>query len=106
MGFSGDTSEEPACQCWRCKRRKRHEFDPWVGKIPGGGHSNPLQYSYLENGIQRSLVGYSPGRGVPKSWIQLSMRTYQHLMEAGDVKTGTLPREKQLLKLTLCSLVL
>ena len=20
-------------------------FDPWVGKIPGGGHGNPLQYS-------------------------------------------------------------
>ena len=23
-------------------------FDPLVGKIPGGGHGNPLQYSYLE----------------------------------------------------------
>ena len=22
---------------------------PWVRKIPGGGHDNPLQYSYLEN---------------------------------------------------------
>ena len=22
---------------------------PWVGKIPGGGHGNPLQYSCLEN---------------------------------------------------------
>ena len=20
-------------------------FDPWVGKTPGGGHGNPLQYS-------------------------------------------------------------
>ena len=30
-------------------------------KIPGGGHSNPLQYSRLENPHgQRSLVGYSP----------------------------------------------
>ena len=35
--------------------------DPWVGKIPGGGNGNPLQYSCLENSHgQRSLVGYSP----------------------------------------------
>ena len=25
------SGKEPACQCRRCKR---HEFDPWVGKIP------------------------------------------------------------------------
>ena len=31
-GFPGDASgEEPAC---RCRRRKRQEFSPWVGKIP------------------------------------------------------------------------
>ena len=24
-------------------------FDPWVGKIPGEGNGNPLQYSCLEN---------------------------------------------------------
>ena len=28
---------------------KRPAFDPWVGKSPGGGHGNPLQYSCLEN---------------------------------------------------------
>ena len=40
---------------------KRHGFDPWVGKIPGGEHSNPLKYSCLENPHgQRSLVGYGP----------------------------------------------
>ena len=32
QGFPGGTSgDEPACQC---RRRKRHGFDPWVGKIP------------------------------------------------------------------------
>ena len=36
-------------------------WETWVGKIPGGGHGNPLQYSCLENPHgQRSLVGYSP----------------------------------------------
>ena len=29
------------------------EFDPWVGKIPRGGHGNPLQYSCLENPMER-----------------------------------------------------
>ena len=34
---------------------------PGSGRSPGGGHSNPLQYSCLENPMdQRSLVGYSP----------------------------------------------
>ena len=30
------------------------------GRLPEGGHSNPLQYSCLENPMDRSLVGYSP----------------------------------------------
>ena len=38
-GFSGGPSSKPISQC---RRRKRCEFDPWVGKIPGGGHGNPL----------------------------------------------------------------
>ena len=34
---------------------------PALGKSPGGGHGNPLQYSCLENPHgPRSLVGYSP----------------------------------------------
>ena len=34
---------------------------PGSRRSPGVGHSNPLQYSYLENPHgQRSLAGYSP----------------------------------------------
>ena len=34
---------------------------PGLGRPPGGGHGNPLQYSCLENPHgQRSLEGYSP----------------------------------------------
>ena len=34
---------------------------PGLGRSPGGGHGNLLQYSCLENSHgQRSLVGYSP----------------------------------------------
>ena len=34
---------------------------PGLGRPPGGGHGNPLQYSCLENPHgQCSLMGYSP----------------------------------------------
>ena len=34
---------------------------PGLGKIPGGGNDNPLQYSCLKKPHgQRSLTGYSP----------------------------------------------
>ena len=37
---------------------------PELGRSPGGGHGNPLQYSRLENPSgQRSLVGYSAWGG-------------------------------------------
>ena len=37
---------------------------PGLGRFPGVGHGNPLQYSFLENPHgQRSLVGYSPWGG-------------------------------------------
>ena len=51
MGFPGGASgKEPACQC---RRTKRQWFKPWVGKIPGRGNGNPLQYSCLENPMDR-----------------------------------------------------
>ena len=33
---------------------------PGLGRSPGGGHGYPVQYSCLENPMDRSLVGYSP----------------------------------------------
>ena len=34
---------------------------PGLGRSPGGGYGNPLQYSCMQNHHgQRSLVGYSP----------------------------------------------
>ena len=29
--------------------------NPWVGKTPGGGNGNPLQYSCLENPMDRGV---------------------------------------------------
>ena len=50
-GFpSGSSRQEPAYQS---RKQKRYGFDPCVGKSPGGGHGNPLQYSCLENPMDR-----------------------------------------------------
>ena len=32
-----------------CLQCGRPGFDPWMGKIPGEGNGNPLQYCCLEN---------------------------------------------------------
>ena len=50
-GFPGGTSgKEPSCQCGRLKRCG---FDPGSGRSPGEGNGNPLQYSCLENPMDR-----------------------------------------------------
>ena len=34
---------------------------PRLGRAPGGGHGNPLQYSFLKNPMDRGAwLGYSP----------------------------------------------
>ena len=60
LGFPGDLdSKESACNVGDLG------LTPGLGRSPGEGHGNPLQYSLLENPHgQRSLVGYSPA----KSW--------------------------------------
>ena len=37
----------------QCRWFKRHEFDPCVGRILDRGYGNPLQYSCLENSMDR-----------------------------------------------------
>ena len=42
FSFPGGTRDkEPTCQC---RRHKRHRFDPWLGRFPGGEHGNPHQF--------------------------------------------------------------
>ena len=58
-GFPGGTcGKEPA---WQHRRRKRHRFNPWVGKIPWrkAWQATPAFLS-AESHAQRSLAGYSP----------------------------------------------
>ena len=39
--------------CVQCRRHRRCEFDPWVRKMPWKRNGNPLQYSCLENPMDR-----------------------------------------------------
>ena len=56
MGFPGGSDgKESAC------KGGDPSSVPRLGRSPGGGHGNPLQYSCLENPHgQQSLEGYSP----------------------------------------------
>ena len=68
LGFPSDAgSKEPSCQC---SRRKRCRFDPWVGKISWRRVSSPLQYSCLENPMDRRAWQAIVHR-VAKSWTLL-----------------------------------
>ena len=42
-----------------------------LGRSPGGGHGNSLQYSCLENSMDRGAWGATV-HGVAKSWPQLN----------------------------------
>jgi len=51
---------------------RRSGFDPWAGKIPPEeGNGNPLQYSCLENSMDRG-AWWATVHGVTKSQTQLS----------------------------------
>ena len=52
MGFPGGTSDkEPACPTQGDLRDVG--LIPGLGRSPGGGHGNPLQYSCLEKSMDR-----------------------------------------------------
>ena len=43
---------------------------PGLGTSPGGGDGHPLQYSCLENSMNKG-ASWATVHGVPKKWIQL-----------------------------------
>ena len=67
-GPPGATSgQEPACQCRKLRDRGSV---PGLGRSPGGGHGNPLQYSCLKNPKDRK-AWRAIAHGVTKSRTQL-----------------------------------
>ena len=67
MGVPGGTSsKEPACQY---RRRRDSGLIPRLGRFPGEGHGNPLQYLCLENPMTEE-TRWAKVHRVAKSWIQ------------------------------------
>ena len=50
---------------------------PGSGRSPGEGNDNLLQYSCLENSMERG-AWWATVHGVQKSWTQLSACTHAH----------------------------
>ena len=67
--------KEPACRRRRCERLG---FDPWIRRSLGGENSILLQYSCLENLMDRG-AWWVPVHGVTQSWTQLSNLATAHL---------------------------
>ena len=64
MGFPGGASDkEPACQCGDLRNTGSI---PGSRRSPGGGHSNPLQYSCQEDPMDRG-AWWAMVHRVPKS---------------------------------------
>ena len=74
-GFPGGTSgKQPACSC---RRHKRVGLIPELRRSPGGGYSNPLQYSCLEKPMDEGAWQTMAHR-ISKSRIWLSEHTHTH----------------------------
>ena len=66
LGFPGGSDDkESACHVGDLG------FIPGLGRFPGGGHSNPFQYSCQENPIDRG-AWQATVHGVAMSWTRLS----------------------------------
>ena len=65
MGFPGDTDDKKSA----CNAGDLGSI-PGLGRSPGGGHGNPLQYSCLENPHEwKSLAGYIHGLAKSQTWL-------------------------------------
>ena len=66
-GFPGSSvSKEPACKAGDCLQYKRPSSIPGSGSSPGEENGNPLQYSCLENSMDRG-TWWAIGHGLAKS---------------------------------------
>ena len=72
---SGPSGKEPTCQC-RLDVRDAGSI-PGSGRSPGGGHDNPVQYSCLQNPMDR------------EAWQAAVLRVAQSLTQLKQLSTRT-----------------
>ena len=77
--------KESACQC------RRPGFDPWEGRSSGEGNGNPLQYSCLENPMDRGAwrATVHTVHGVTKSRTRLSSYHFHLLSQMALYRPGS-----------------
>ena len=75
------SDKESTCQCRRCKRIS---FDPWVRKIRRRRNGNPLQYSCLENPMDKG-AWQTTVHGVAKSDTTELLTTHTHTYMVTDI---------------------
>ena len=68
------SGKESSCQC---RSHERQSSIPGSRRSPGGQHGNPLQYSCLENLMDRG-AWWAIVHGVSKSGTRLSARAHTH----------------------------
>ena len=75
QGFPGGANGKESTH--QCSSNKRHSFNPWVRKSAGVGNGSSLQYSCLENSMDRG-AWQAIVHGAAKSWTQLRARACTH----------------------------
>ena len=85
MGFPGGVSGKEAA--YQCRRHERLGLDPWVGKILCGRAWQPLQYSCLENPMDRGAWWAAVHR-VTQSWTRLKWLSMQSHMQESACEPG------------------
>ena len=75
--FPGSTSgKEPTCQC---RRLKDVGLIPGPGRSSGGGHGNPLQYSCLENPMDRGAWWTTVRRVTESDMTEVTSHACTHI---------------------------
>ena len=67
---------------------------PGLGRSPGEGNDNPLQYSRLENSMDRG-AWQATIHGVEKSWARLSMHTHCFSLASEEARVFLSAQDKQ-----------
>ena len=86
------SGKESACQCGS---RRRHKFDPWVRRSPGGGHGTPLQCSCLENPMDRGAWWATVHRVAKRRIQREQLHTHTHTHTHTRAQHGNSVRNQQ-----------